>query len=193
MDGESDAFANTDSGGAHEAESIGLQGVGETELLLQALIVLQRKRSWQIVVAWGKVLATNEVWLQEMPLVGQVAQHTPELDETRLPNEIAERRMLLAEEAEPAQQMRISAQLGKFAQVGESSVEISQKVAGAGAILFHGPQLEGSGQDLDLAFEEVVEGGLRWLHDIVSGADKRTRWATARANSRQTSCGAICT
>jgi hypothetical protein len=102
IDGESDAFAYTDSGGPHEAESIGLQGVGKTELLLQALIVLQRKRSWQIVVAWGKVLATNEVGLQEMPLVGQVAQHTPELDETRLANHIAERRMLLAEEAEPA-------------------------------------------------------------------------------------------
>ena len=128
-----------------------------------------------------------------MPLVGQVAQHTTELDETFLANLIAQPRMLLAEESEPAQQMRISAELGKFTQVGKSSVEINQKVAGAGAILFHGPQLEGSGQDLDLAFEEVVKGGLRWLHDIVSGADKRTRWATARANSRQTSCGAICT
>jgi hypothetical protein len=70
MDGESDAFANSDSGGAHEAESIGLQGVGETELLLQALILLQRKRSGQVAVAWGEILATNEVGLQDMALVG---------------------------------------------------------------------------------------------------------------------------
>ena len=128
-----------------------------------------------------------------MPLVGQVAQHTPELDETRLANEIAQRRVVLAEESEPAQQMRISAQLGKFAQVGKSSVEISQKVAGAGAILFHGRQLEDSGQDLDLGFEELLEGGLRWLHDVFSGVDKGRRWATARAYSRQTSSGASCT
>jgi hypothetical protein len=70
MDGESDAFADTDSGGPHEAESVALQGVGETELLLQALIVLQGKRSGQIVVAWGEVLATNKVRLQAMALVG---------------------------------------------------------------------------------------------------------------------------
>ena len=101
--------------------------------------------------------------------------------------------MLLAEESEPAQQMRISAQLGKFAQVGKSSVEISQKTAGAGAVLFHGLRLEGSSQDLGLGLEELVEGGLRWLHDILSGVDKRTRCWTARAYSRQTSSGASCT
>jgi hypothetical protein len=144
-------------------------------LLLQALIVVQRKRSWQIVVAWGKVLATNEVWLQEMPLVGQVAQHAPELDETRLANHIAERRMLLTEEAEPAQQVRISAQLGKFAQVGKSSVEISQKAAGAGAILLHGSRVEGSGQVVDMGFEDLVKCGVRSLHDVFSGVDKGRR------------------
>ena len=42
VQGKSDAFADTDSGGPQEAESIGLQGVGETELLLQALILLKR-------------------------------------------------------------------------------------------------------------------------------------------------------
>ena len=50
----------------------------------------------------GEILATNEVGLQDMPLVGQVAQHTTELDETRLANEIAQRRVVLGEEAEPA-------------------------------------------------------------------------------------------
>jgi hypothetical protein len=34
------------------------------------LILLQRKRSGQIVVVWREILATNEVGLQEMPLVG---------------------------------------------------------------------------------------------------------------------------
>jgi hypothetical protein len=40
------------------------------ELLLQALIVLHRKRTGQIVVAWREILATNEIGLQAMALVG---------------------------------------------------------------------------------------------------------------------------
>src|SRR5262245_42088919 len=121
------------------------------------------------------------------PWSAKSRNHTPELDETGLTNEIAQRRIVLAEEAEPGWKMRIATQLGKFAQVGESSMEISQKAAGAGAILFYGLRPEGSEQDLDLAVEELVEGGLRSLHDILSGVDKRTRWVTARAYSRQTS------
>jgi hypothetical protein len=70
INGESDAFANADSGGPHEAESVALQSVGETELLLQALIVLKGKRSRQILVARGKILAMNKVGRQGMPQVG---------------------------------------------------------------------------------------------------------------------------
>jgi len=70
IQGKSDAFADTDSSGAQEAESVALQGVGETELLLQALILLQGKRSGQIVVARGEILATNEVGRQGMAQVG---------------------------------------------------------------------------------------------------------------------------
>src|SRR5215831_1495448 len=83
--------------------------------------------------------------------------------------------MLLAKEAEPAQEMRIPAQLGRFAQVGKSSVEISKKIASASAILFDGLQLEGSGQHLDLGFEELIEGGLRLRHDILSGVHTRAK------------------
>src|ERR1700722_9226831 len=125
-----------------------------------------------------------------MPLVGQVPQYTAELDEARLANEIAQRRVVLAEKAEPAEQMRIAARLGKLAQVGKSSVEISEKATDAGAILFHGLRPEGSGQVLDGGFEELDEGGLGSLHEVFSGVDKGRRWATARAYSRQTSSGA---
>jgi hypothetical protein len=34
---------------------------------------------------------------------------------------------------------------------------------------------EGSGQDLDLSFEELVEAGVRSLHDAFSGVDKGRR------------------
>jgi hypothetical protein len=61
IQGKSGAFADTDTGGPHAAESVALQGVGETELLLQALILLKGKRSRQILVARWEILATNEV------------------------------------------------------------------------------------------------------------------------------------
>jgi len=61
MQREIDAFADTDSCGPHEAESVHLHGVGETELLLQLLIFLERKRFWEIVVGRRKILTTNEV------------------------------------------------------------------------------------------------------------------------------------
>jgi len=70
IQGKSDAFADSDSGGPYEAESVALQGGGETELLLQPWILLKGKRSGQIVVARGEILTTNEVGRQGMPLVG---------------------------------------------------------------------------------------------------------------------------
>ena len=68
--GEGDTFTDADSCGPHEAESVGLQGVGKTELLLQMSILVERKRSGEIVVAGRKILTTNEVGSYRMPLVG---------------------------------------------------------------------------------------------------------------------------
>lgn len=64
-----DAFADADSGGSHEAESIHRQSVGETELLLQLLVFLERKRFGEIVVGGRKILSTNEVGGYEVPLI----------------------------------------------------------------------------------------------------------------------------
>jgi hypothetical protein len=49
---------------------VDLEGVGETELLLQVLILFERKRSGEIVVGRRKILMTNEVRRYRMPLVG---------------------------------------------------------------------------------------------------------------------------
>jgi hypothetical protein len=65
-----DAFADADARGPHEAESIHLQGVSETELLLQLLILLERKRFGEIVVGGRKIFTTNEVGRYRVPLVG---------------------------------------------------------------------------------------------------------------------------
>ena len=64
-----DAFADADSRGPHEAESVHLEGVGETELLLQLLIFLERKRFGEIVVGRRKILTTNEAGRYRVPLV----------------------------------------------------------------------------------------------------------------------------
>jgi hypothetical protein len=56
-----DAFADADSIGPHEAETVDLQDVGDTKLLLQLLIFFERKRFGEIVVGGRKILTTNEV------------------------------------------------------------------------------------------------------------------------------------
>jgi hypothetical protein len=190
---EIDAFPDADSRGTHQAESVDLQRIGEPKVLLQALILFEGKRSGQIVLVRRKVLAPNEVGGQRIALVGKGVQQTAELDEPPLAGDIAQRRIVLAEEAEPAEHMRITVQMGKFVQMGKGSVEIREKATGAGTILLHGAGSKDSSQDLDLGFEDLVQGELRSLHDIFSGEDKGTRWATARANSCQTSRGAMCT
>jgi hypothetical protein len=190
---EIDAFPDADPRGTQQAESIDLQGIGEPKVLLQALILFEGKRSGQIVLVGRKVAGLNEVGGQGIALVGKGMQQTAELDEAALASDIAQRRIVLAKEAKPAEQMRITVQMGKFVQMGKASVEISEKATGAGTILFQGVGPKDSSQDLDLGFEDLVQGELRWLHDIFSGEDKGTRWATARANSCQTSRGAMCT
>jgi hypothetical protein len=65
--GKIDAFADADSRGPHEAESVHLQGVDEMELQLQLLILLERKRFGEIVVGGRKILTTNEVGSYRCP------------------------------------------------------------------------------------------------------------------------------
>ena len=74
-------FPDTDSGSAYEAESMSLYGVALPELLLEALILVRGKRPGQVVVAKGKVLATNQIRGKAMTTVGQVAQQTAEQDQ----------------------------------------------------------------------------------------------------------------
>jgi len=78
--GESGTFTDADSCGPHEAEGVGLQGVDDTELLLQMLILLERKRSGEIVVAGRKIFTTNEVGSYRMPLVGKITQQAADCE-----------------------------------------------------------------------------------------------------------------
>jgi hypothetical protein len=81
--------------------------------------------------------------------------------------------------------MGIAAQLTELPYLRESSVEIGKEAAGIGAIVLHRSRPQHGGQDTKVIVEDLLESLGRWLHKI--SADKRMRWATAWAYSRQTS------
>jgi len=65
--------------------------------------------------------------------------------------------LLLAQPAEPAEQMRIAAQLRQAAQPREGGAEISEEPAGDESILVHCSRSERSGQGLDVGSEDFLE------------------------------------
>src|SRR5271167_554710 len=100
--------------------------------------------------------------------------------------------MLFAQRAQPAQQMGITAQLGKLVHLGESGVQIGEETMSRRSVVGHGFGSERGGQDADVVGEDLLEAGGVSVHGM-GGEDKRERWATARAYSRQTSWGASST
>ena len=155
IQGKIETFTDADSSSSYEAEGIGLQRVVLTELLLQALILVWGKRSGQVMVAKGEVLAANQIRGKGMTVVGQVTQQTAEQDQIQLAGCVAERRPLLAEKAEPAQQMRIATQLGGLMQVGEVGVKVSKESMHTRAIFLHRARPEGGGKPLNLGFQDL--------------------------------------
>ena len=74
IQGEIDAFADADAGGAGQQEGIGGQVVGAAQFLLQELIVWWRQRFGQIVGPWGEVLAANQVRREGVAVGGEVVE-----------------------------------------------------------------------------------------------------------------------
>jgi hypothetical protein len=71
---------------------------GETELAME-----RRRR---------KILGKDEPGLQRGVLGGQVAEKAPQADQVYAARAIGQGRVLLAQAAEPAEQMRVTSQLG---------------------------------------------------------------------------------
>ena len=74
IQGEIDAFADADAGGAGQQEGIGGQVVGAAQFLLQELIVWWRQRFGQIVGPWREVLAANQVRREGVAVGGKVVE-----------------------------------------------------------------------------------------------------------------------
>jgi len=85
--------------------------------------------------------------------------------------------------------MGIATELGESADLGKGSAKVTNEVAGNVLVFDHGERLQSQSQSLDLRFENLFEALSGLTHGTV-GEVKGARRATARAYSRQTSCGA---
>lgn len=101
---------------------------------------------------------------------------------------VAQGRLPFTEPAEPAEQMRIAAQLREPPKRWEGGAEISQEVAHRRSIVDYGAGAEREGERLDLRFEDLFQAGLVASHDRWEESSA-FRFSMARAYSRQTSCG----
>jgi hypothetical protein len=184
-----DAFANADAGEAGEQKGVRKQVVGTAQLLLQSLIVFDRKRSWKILVPRREILAANQFGLDVVAVGSQIVQQTTEEDQVLSTGFVAQGWILFAQVTEPAQQMRIAAELFEAAELWERIMKIAEKPANRYAVCLHRVEPAGYGEGVDVRFEDLVEAGFGLAHGI-GGVDKRVRFSMARAYSRHTSWGA---
>jgi hypothetical protein len=70
VQGEVDAFSETDSGETYKQQRVGVQVVGSPEFLLQQLIVLWGERSGKIMLPGRKIPGEDQSRWQGMAVVG---------------------------------------------------------------------------------------------------------------------------
>src|SRR6266568_112753 len=189
-----DTFADTDSGGASEQQRERRQVAGARQFLLQELIVLWGKRSGEVVGERRKVLAADEMGSQRMAVGGQILEQAAEINQKKDARPVGQRRLLLGQGAEPAEQMGIAAELAEAAHPWKSSAEIGQEAPGGGAIALDGAGAQCGSEIFDVGMEDLFEGD---LFEGGSGSghqfweeSKGVRFSMARRYSRQTSWGA---
>ena len=77
----------------------------------------------------------NEIGRNGVAVGGQVVQQPAQPDEVMVARGVAQGVLLFTERAEPAEQMRIAAQLREPSKLGEGGAEISQEVAQRSSIV----------------------------------------------------------
>lgn len=128
--------------------------------------------------------------LEGMALSGQIVEQSAKAEQTLLASMVANRGAQFAKPAKPTQHVGIATELRQSTDLGESSPQIANEVAGHVFILDHGEGLQGQSESLDLRFEYLFESLPAWTHGIGGDDGNRDRLATARLYSRQTSAGA---
>ena len=139
--------------------------------------------------ACRKVLWEDKTRLDRMSLEGQVIKQSAKTKQPLVAGMVTHRWTQLAKPAEPAQHVRIAAQLRKPPDLGECFAKITDKVVGNISVFDDREWLQSQSKSLDLLFENLFEGLSGLTHDI-DGEVRCARFATARAYSRQISWGA---
>jgi hypothetical protein len=95
-----------------------------------------------------------------MALGGQIFQQPAEKNEVIDTGGIAQGRLSFTQPAEPAEQMRMAAQLAEPRNVREIGAEIAEKAARHTSIEVYGARAQGKGEYPDLRFEDLRQAGL---------------------------------
>lgn len=160
-----DTFTDADSGSAEKQEGICVETTGSEQFLLQPLILLRGKRSGEIAGSGRQVFRTNEAGLQRIALGSLIVQQPAERYEVIESGWMAQRRLFFTQPAEPAEQMRIAAQLRELAKVREMGAEITEKAARDKSIVVYRAGLKGQGECPDLSFEDLFQDVLALSHE----------------------------
>ena len=92
-----------------------------------------------------------------MALGGQVVEQAAKTEQALLTRMIADRRTQLAKPAEPAQHMRIAAELRESTDLWKGGAKITNEAVGNILVLDHGEGLQSQRKSLDLCFENLFE------------------------------------
>src|SRR5439155_5292646 len=136
-----------------------------------------------------EVLATDEVPRKGMAIGSQILQQAAETEQKIDAEFVGQRRLWLAQGAEPAEQMGIAAELAESAHARKGSAEIGQEAPRGAAIAADGVGTQRQGETLDVSFEDLVEAGSGGRHQFCAESNA-VRFSMARRYSRQTSWGA---
>lgn len=165
---------------------MGRQVVGPAQFLLQQLIVWWRKRPWQILRLWRKILATNQAGSNGMTVDSQIVQQAADAEQIGRTGFVGQGRLWFTQQTEPAEQMGIAAELAQPAHLRKGRAKKGQEAANAATITDYSARTQGQGESLDVRFQDLFEAESGLAHTICEES-KRVRFSTARAYSLQTS------
>jgi hypothetical protein len=111
MQRQVDGFTDANPRRADEQECIRVEIIGSAQFLLQELILLRGKGPRQIAGFGWEVLATNEIGLQGMAVGSESVEQTAKGNKISYASGVAEGWLSVGEPTEPAEQMKIPAQL----------------------------------------------------------------------------------
>jgi hypothetical protein len=126
---------------------------------------------------------------REWPLAARSSSKRAETQQKIDAGFVRQGRLLLAQGAEPGEQMGIAAELAEAAQARESSAEIRQEASRDAAIAADGVGAQRQSESSDVSFEDLFEAVRGERHQF-SAESNKVRFAMAWRYSRQTSWGA---